>query len=183
MHLARRVESASYGRSVAELIRYADAFGVDRGRLGCWRYVYSNHGHGRPGRCPGQVWWAGGDEPKAGERRRIWSRSDLDMDLGAGRDAVPAGSGRGDGELVLAGGGGPGVGRGLDAQPRCSRLRCSCGCGGGACEVPAEPGECPVGGVGRCSADAGLVWPIRLVRVKVTALADLPADVDVHPPR
>lgn len=44
---------------MTELSKYADAFGVDRGRQGCWRYIYSDHGHGRPGRCPALVSWAG----------------------------------------------------------------------------------------------------------------------------
>ncbi len=61
---------------MADLTRYADAFGVDRGRLGCWRYVYSDHGHGRPGRCPAEVWWAGVYEPAEGQRRRVWSCDD-----------------------------------------------------------------------------------------------------------
>lgn len=54
------------------LTRYADAFGVDRGRFGCWRYIYADRGHGRPGRCPGEVWWVGVYET-GGLRRRVWS--------------------------------------------------------------------------------------------------------------
>lgn len=53
-----------------ELTRYADAFGVDRGRQGCWRYIYADYRHGRPGRCPGEVWWAGVYET-IGDRRRV----------------------------------------------------------------------------------------------------------------
>jgi len=60
---------------MAELTRYADAFGVDRGRSGCWRYIYADHGHGRPGRCAGEVWWAGVYET-GGHRRRVWSCED-----------------------------------------------------------------------------------------------------------
>jgi len=42
-----------------EVATYADAFGIDRGRLGYWRYIYADHGHGHPGRCPGEASWAG----------------------------------------------------------------------------------------------------------------------------
>lgn len=59
-----------------ELTRYADAFGVDQGRQGCWRYIFADHGHGRPGRCPGEVQWAGTYETQAGHRRRVWSCDD-----------------------------------------------------------------------------------------------------------
>jgi len=44
-----------YRDRVPTAARYADAFGVDLGRWGCWRSVYADGGHGRPGRCPGQA--------------------------------------------------------------------------------------------------------------------------------
>jgi len=54
-----RVGPGSYRRPMS-YPRYADAFGVDRGSAGCWRYVYADaSGAGRPGRCPGPVRWAG----------------------------------------------------------------------------------------------------------------------------
>jgi len=54
-----RVGPGSYRRPMS-YPRYADAFGVDRGSAGCWRYVYADaSGPGRPGRCPGRVRWAG----------------------------------------------------------------------------------------------------------------------------
>ncbi len=42
-----------------EVTTYAAAFGIDRGRLGYWRYIYADHGHGHPGRRPGEASWAG----------------------------------------------------------------------------------------------------------------------------
>lgn len=59
-----------------ELTRYANAFGVELGPARCWRYIYADHGHRRPGRCPGQVQWAGMSETTDGDRRRVWSCDD-----------------------------------------------------------------------------------------------------------
>ncbi len=66
--LGRRVGHRSYGLRVVE--RYADAFGVDRGRDGCWRYVPDSGG--RPQRCTGQVNWAGFVATRQ-RRWRVWS--------------------------------------------------------------------------------------------------------------
>jgi len=62
---------------VASTVRYADAFGTDRGRFGCWRYVYEattdgGGGSGRPVRCADEVQWAGWHVTQH-QRWRVWS--------------------------------------------------------------------------------------------------------------
>jgi len=78
---------------VAGLTRYVDAFGVDQVRLGWWRYIYVDRGHGRPGRCPGEVRWARVYQTRDGDRRWVWS---CDEHLDGGWDWVrrPAGPAR-----------------------------------------------------------------------------------------
>jgi len=67
--------------------RYAVAFGVDRGRDGCWRYVPDSGG--RPERCTGQVNWAGSF---AIRQRRWWVWScDEHLDGGTHWTGHPAG--------------------------------------------------------------------------------------------
>ncbi len=66
-------------RSVVKLIRHSDAFTVDRGRDGCWRYVYSG---GTPGRCTGAVVRAGWYRLRDGRYWRVWS---CGGHLGAGK--------------------------------------------------------------------------------------------------
>lgn len=69
-------EPASTVRVVVELARYSDAFTVDRGRDGCWRYVYVG---GTPSRCGGAVVWAGWYRLRDGRYWRVWScRGHLD---------------------------------------------------------------------------------------------------------
>jgi len=68
-------------RGMGERPRYADAVSVDRGRDGCWRYVYEggadgSGASGRPRRCPGAVMWAGVHQVRDGRRWRVWSCDD-----------------------------------------------------------------------------------------------------------
>lgn len=68
---------------MGERERYSDAFCTDRGRDGCWRYVYD---HGVPDRCREPVMWAGWYSTRDGRWFRVWS---CDGHLDGGERWVP----------------------------------------------------------------------------------------------
>lgn len=60
-------------RGMGEWARYSDAFSVDRGATGCWRFVYDG---GAPDTCDGAVMWAGWYSARDGRSWRVWSCDD-----------------------------------------------------------------------------------------------------------